>query len=106
MRSPAAPTGLLALSSLVLSAVVLSSGAPAQSPLKASDIPALTRAAVPGVDSFLQRRVPGRDVLRGVKMLTSELDWKKTLKSAQREAVKTGKPIVWIQALGVLGGYT
>ena len=105
MHSPAIPTGLLALASLALSAAVLSHWAPAQSPLRASDIPALTRA-VPEAQSFRQLEVPGSSVLRGVKKLTSELDWKKTLKSAQREAVKTGKPIVWIQALGVLGGYT
>ena len=100
MRSPAILTGLLALSSLALS-----SRAPAQSPLPASDIPALSRA-VTKAESFRQLKISGSSVLRAVKMMTRELDWKKTLKSAQREAVKTGKPIVWIHALGVLNGYT
>jgi hypothetical protein len=96
--------GLLALSSLALSAVVLSSAATAQTPLAASDIPKLTRATTQA-ESFRRLKLPGSEVRRAVKK-TTRLEWKKTLKSAQVAAVKTGKPIVWIHALGTLNGYT
>ena len=95
MRSPAVLAGLLALSL----------PAAGQSPLTAREIPR-TADAVSSAQQFANLRSPGTEVRRAVKKLVRELNWYKTLRSAQNEAKKTGKPIVWIQALGALSGYT
>ena len=50
--------------------------------------------------------VSGRTVSRAVRKLKGKLHWYKTLKTAAAAAEKSGKPIVWIHALGSLHGYT
>ena len=95
MRSTAILLGLLALSTPAF----------AQSTLKAWQIPGNKQADESAV-AFRNLKVFGRDLQRAVGKVVKELDWKSTLRSAQREAMKTGKPIVWIQALGDLRGYT
>lgn len=95
MRVPAILCGLLAVCPLI----------PAQSPLTAWEIPR-EEAATQSALVFRQHRLPGRDLLREVKKLTKELDWKSSLKLAQKDAQETGKPIFLVQALGTLAGYT
>lgn len=95
MRSTAILLGLLALSCPAF----------AQSTLTAGQIPRSSVADASAV-AFRNLKVSGRDLQRAVGKVVKELDWKSTLRSAQREAMKTGKPIVWIQALGDLRGYT
>ncbi len=95
MRNLAILGGLLALSL----------AAAGQSPLTAREIPKSTDAAT-SAHQFQSLRTPGGQVLRSVKKLVRELRWHKTLQSAAKEAKKTGKPIVWIHALGALSGYT
>ncbi len=95
MRSPAVLLGLLTLSCPALG----------QSTLTAAEIPRSSEANASAVE-FRNLKVSGRDLHRAVGKVVRELDWKSSLRSAQREAVKTGKPIVWIQALGDLRGYT
>ncbi len=96
MRNAAILTGLLTLSCLVL---------PSQATSQTSLIPDVASASQ-GARDFQRLRVPGREVSRAVRSLVADLNWKKTLGAAQRAAKKTGKPIVWIQALGSLTGYT
>ncbi|MEE9127294.1 MAG: hypothetical protein V3U11_09150 [Planctomycetota bacterium] len=54
--------------------------------------------------SYRRLRVPGDQVRPAVERLAQKLDWHDSLESAQRVAKNTGKPIVWIHALGDLGG--
>ncbi len=54
--------------------------------------------------SYRRLRVPGDQVRPAVERLAQELDWHDSLESAQRVAKNTGKPIVWIHALGNLTG--
>ena len=95
MRSPAILLGLLALSCPAF----------AQSTLKAGQIPR-SSVADASAAAFRNLKVSGRDLHSAVGKVVKGLDWKSSLLSARREAVKTGKPIVWIQALGDLRGYT
>ena len=95
MRSPVVLLGLLTLSCPALG----------QSTLTAAEIPRSSEAKASAVQ-FRNLKVSGRDLHDAVGKVVKGLDWKSSLMSARREAVKTGKPIVWIQALGDLKGYT
>lgn len=95
MRSPVVLLGLLTLSCPALG----------QSTLTAGQIPRSSVADASAVE-FRNLKVSGSDLHSAVGKVVKGLDWKSTLMSARREAVKTGKPIVWIQALGDLRGYT
>lgn len=53
---------------------------------------------------FRRLQVDGAQVRPATEKLAKELKWHRSLKSAQREARRTGKPIVWIHALGDLTG--
>jgi hypothetical protein len=53
---------------------------------------------------YRRLQTPGNEVRPAVEKLAQELDWHDSLQSAQRVAKRTGKPIVWIQALGDLTG--
>lgn len=63
-------------------------------------------AAKQTAQAFTHLVLPGKEVSSGIRKLRKELKWYKTLRVASREAKKTGKPILWIQALGKLSGYT
>ena len=56
--------------------------------------------------TFQQLRLQGKELSRAIAKLIYKLKWHKSLNSAQKAAVKLGKPILWIQALGKLTGYT
>ena len=56
--------------------------------------------------AFQQLRVPGVQTRQAVDKLVKELTWHKDLRTAAKAASETGKPILWIQALGDLKGYT
>ncbi|MCA8941783.1 MAG: hypothetical protein KDB80_04420 [Planctomycetes bacterium] len=69
-----------------------------------ADIPA-NETATTTKQEFLATRVAGVDLSRSVKRVVTELEWHKRLSTAQIEAQKTGKPILWLQLLGDLDGY-
>lgn len=60
----------------------------------------------PAALEFQKLTVPGKEVSAGVRKLRKQLKWHKTLRAASREARGSDKPILWIQALGKLSGYT
>ncbi len=55
--------------------------------------------------AFQRLRVSGRSVSRAVKKIR-KLKWYSSLTKASHRAKRENKPIVWIQALGTLKGYT
>ncbi len=55
--------------------------------------------------NFRRLTVPGDEVAKNVKRLTTELRWHKNLSAALAEGRAKGKPVVWIQALGDLKGF-
>ena len=92
--------------SLTAVAVVVSLCVPAlgQQPLRADDIP-ISAAATKQARAFHNLKVSKRLVQRRVKKLIKELNWHKSLPNALAAAEKSGKPIVWIHALGSLTGF-
>ena len=50
--------------------------------------------------------VPGRDAYPRIKDMVKRLDWTANLGTAVQRAQAQDKPILWIQALGDLKGYT
>ncbi len=62
------------------------------------------RQVVHQARSYRRLQVPGDQVRPSVDKLAQDLDWHDSLESAQRVSKSTGKPIVWIHALGDLGG--
>ena len=54
--------------------------------------------------AYRRLKTPGKQVRPAVEKLAQELDWHDSLQSAQRVSQSTGKPIVWIHALGDLTG--
>lgn len=92
----------------LIAALLLAPTSLAQGPLvpKAlSDIPT-SIAAIESGQRFKGTKVDGRDLKRAVEKVTEELKWHKKLSSAQQAAKQTGKPILWLQLLGDLDGYT
>ncbi len=66
-----------------------------------------TRAArAAEVRHFLGSRFKGRDVRKAIDRVVRKLHWHTKLSRAVRAAQAARKPIVWIQALGDLRGYT
>ena len=63
------------------------------------------RELPPEADSR-KTRLEGRDVRRAVTRLVRDLDWHDDLDAALEDAAAAGKPVLWIQALGELDGYT
>ncbi len=55
--------------------------------------------------SFRRLTVPGEEVAKNVKRLTTELRWHRTVGSALAAGRSSGKPVLWIQALGDLKGF-
>lgn len=53
---------------------------------------------------FRRLQVEGDEVRPATEKLAKELTWHDSLQSAQRVARRTGKPIVWVHALGELTG--
>ncbi|MHC5066737.1 MAG: hypothetical protein ACYTG5_22505 [Planctomycetota bacterium] len=56
--------------------------------------------------AFQNLVLDGKQVSAGIKKLRKELKWHSNLGTAAAQARKENKPIIWIQALGKLGGYT
>ena len=77
---------------------------PAQTPLSAFEIPVSAQATA-DAKAFRAQVVPEKEVYRNVRKLTKELKWHTRLKTATKAANQTGKPILWIQALGGLNGF-
>ena len=66
----------------------------------------LDAEAVAEAGRFRQVRVPGNEVHHRISTLLRKLTWHANLKRAARAARRTGRPILWIQALGNLRSYT
>lgn len=47
----------------------------------------------------------GAELQRRVERATQELVWQPTLAAARAEALRRGRPILWLQALGELDGF-
>lgn len=56
--------------------------------------------------AFRSLRLPGSRVRRAVAKLARRLEWHRSLDRAIAAADRSGKPVVWIQALGSLRGFT
>jgi len=56
--------------------------------------------------AFRSLQYKGKKLRRDISKVTRKLKWHKTLAAAQKQAVRSGKPILWIHALGKLSGYT
>ena len=91
---------------LLSTTVVLSLFAPctAQKPLRAADIPVGVEATKTA-RQFQQLKLSNVQVKKRVRKLHKELTWHKRLDKAVAAAKVSGKPIVWIHALGKLTGY-
>ena len=90
----------LAFAALGLSTMALAQGS--------REIPGYQQLASvrPAAQQFQKLVLPGKTVSSGVRKLRKKLKWYKTLRDASREAEQSNKPILWIQALGKLSGYT
>lgn len=53
---------------------------------------------------FRRLQLPGDELRPRVEKLVGQLDWQDSLGQAQKVAQSSGKPIVWIHALGDLSG--
>ncbi len=101
--------------SLALTTFFLSTLAGAQQPVAceaASLSPATETQSGESKDAHSAARafqnlvLDGKQVASGVKKLRKELKWHTNLGTAAAQARKENKPILWIQALGKLSGYT
>ena len=63
------------------------------------------RAAKRDARKFQWVEVDGKKLQPRVQRLIHDLTWHKTLAAAKTEAAKTGKPILWIHALGDIDGF-
>jgi len=92
--------------SLTVCTVILSIHIPttAQQPLRAEDIP-ISAEATAQAKEFQKLKVDRRLVNKRYRKLTKELTWHKKLDDALGAARQSGKPVVWIHALGKLTGY-
>ncbi len=63
------------------------------------------RAAKRDARKFQWVEVDGQKLEPRVQSLVQDLHWHKTLAAAKKEAVQTGKPILWIHALGDIHGF-
>ncbi|MEE2886285.1 MAG: hypothetical protein VX951_02525, partial [Planctomycetota bacterium] len=81
--------------------------APTASPtLESVEIDAVSKAtARKTARAFLDREFKGPEVVRGIRKVT-KLRWHSKLTDAASRARASGRPILWIQALGDIGGYT
>jgi hypothetical protein len=76
----------------------------AQQPLRAVDIP-ISPAATQSAQEFRNLKIDKALVHQRVRKLTKELTWHKKLDAALAASQQSGKPVLWIQALGKLTGY-
>ncbi len=63
------------------------------------------RAAKRDARSFQWVEVDGKKLQPRVQRLLQDLQWHKTLAAAKAESKRTGKPILWIHALGAIDGF-
>jgi hypothetical protein len=92
---------LLTVSTVLLSLHV---PIPGQQPLGAEDIP-MSAAAAEEARRFRELKVSKFVVNKRVRKLTKKLVWHTKLDRALAASKRSGKPLVWIQALGRLTGY-
>lgn len=97
------PLALLA-SALFLTIPVSSQAVLAPRALK--EIPRAGKEAIAQVGQFRSVQLKGSQLKKAVDRVAKELNWHKHLSNARLEAVKSGKPILWVQMLGDLTGHT
>ena len=78
---------------------------PAEVPMAAAVARPLT-AAEAAAEAFRKMQVRGTALSKAVNTVTKTLTWHDKLGDAARAARESGRPILWIQALGTLQGYT
>jgi hypothetical protein len=78
---------------------------PAGDPMGSGEVRELS-AAEKEAQKFRRLQVRGQHLTRAVDTVVKALTWHDKLADAARVAKETGKPILWIQALGTLQGYT
>ena len=98
----------LVCSSLLISSLSAQDQTQAQQPSDGMQLSKLVRKT--GNDnrdarSFRKLQIAGEDVAKNVHKLRTELQWYKTVAGALKAGRSKGKPIVWIHALGDLGGF-
>jgi hypothetical protein len=81
---------------------------PGMAPAQPAPMAAAASAQAPGdpAAGVEALRVSGRDVNRGVRKMLSELRWHRDLGGAASEARERQRPILWIQMLGDLRGFS
>jgi hypothetical protein len=67
--------------------------------------PAEKARALKAAREFRRMKLPGKEVAPAVRRLL-KLRWHKSLRDAAYQAKTKNRPILWIQALGDLRGYT
>lgn len=77
----------------------------AQQPIACVDVPQ-DSAALAAAQQFRNLRLKGPALRRDMVTVMRGLRWHKTLPSAVAQARADHKPIVWIQALGDIKGFT
>lgn len=99
--------GLAALvSAFAVTAAPAQGPADGGGPLAPTPGPTLDPAAIEAASEFRRLRLEPRDNYRRVKRVVRGLDWHDDLDDALEEAAATGRPLVWIQALGDVNGFT
>ncbi len=97
------PLALLA-AALFLSIPV--SGQAVLAPRSLKEIPKADQDTRVQVGQFQSVQLKGKQLKKAVDRVTKELTWHKHLENARLDAVKSGKPILWVQMLGDLTGHT
>lgn len=77
----------------------------AQEPLACADVPQ-DSAALAAAEQFSGLHLRGKALRKDLVMVTRGLRWHKLLPAATKQARAEDKPIVWIQALGDIKGFT
>lgn len=84
-----------------LASYAFAQGVPSPSP--AEPMPAIAAVAAPPPPETHGIKLAGKDLKRAVKQVAA-LRWHDKLADARAESAATGKPILWVQALGELKG--
>lgn len=54
---------------------------------------------------FLAKRIKGKDLKRAVERVVADLRWHEKLGDAKAASAASGKPLLWVHALGEIDGF-
>lgn len=74
--------------------------------LAAAEAEAALAAAKEAADAFNRTKIEGKELKTRVDRVLKQLHWNETLEAAAVEACASDKPIVWVQMLGDVDGFT